>query len=196
MKAMLTLVIIVLLIGATGFSCSKKAEQDQPETDLTNKEINRDLDGGEGETQIADNRVISAITASCNLAEYPVRNLWDGRLSTAWVAKGKPRGIGDWVQFDLKGKYLVQALEIAPGFNFIKNGTDLFTANSSLRSATLTFSDGSRQTCEFDGDKREYSIPINVRTNWVRLTITDIYPGVKWDDTCISEMSLKVAGED
>jgi len=192
MKHRVLFAVLVLLVLVFAFACKAKAPAEKPVNDTQTGGQNASAAQQNVEKHLLLPQEIAGITASIDTQEYPLSNITDGRQTTVWVASGKPSGIGDWVQFSFNGTKDVQDLVITPGFDMVQNGKDLFTANNSLKRAMLTFADGTTQTVEFSGDERRCTIPVLKQTSSVRLTISEVFPGTKWKDTCIGEMSFNV----
>jgi len=187
MKQLTFLGLILLVILAVMPACKQKAKAESP-----NAAQAAPTAQSNNEKHLLWPQDIASVTASVDTQEYPLANINDGRQTTVWVASGKPSGIGDWVEFTFNGTKDIQDLVITPGFDMVQKGADLFTANNSLKRAVLTFADGSTQTVEFTGDERRCVLPVFKQTSSVRLTISEVFPGTKWKDTCIGEMSFNV----
>ncbi|MFO0744301.1 MAG: discoidin domain-containing protein [Myxococcota bacterium] len=119
------------------------------------------------------------------------KNLIDGRLGTSWQPLAKTGEASIEVVLATPGP--VAAVEIANGFQRQDALGDLFALNARAKTATLTFSDGSRETMTFAADARGF-----VRkdfaprtTSSIRITITEAYPGGRWkDDLALSEVRV------
>ena len=70
---------------------------------------------------------------------------------------------------------------------------DKFKQNNRVKKALLVFSNGQRIALDLaDTPKMQYFNFEPVPASQVRLIIENVYPGTKWDDTCISEIELHV----
>jgi len=156
------------------------------------------------------------VTVSTETAEYPKTNLTDMNLETAWIApKG---GINEWVEFTFKNQAGVSGFTIVNGYmksestyyenNRIKEiQLDIKEKKKEKANTfTFTFEDSEYQPLYFENliDRLDWidffdhvsddAISIYNNTDSenyiekVRITILDIYPGTKYNDSCISEI--------
>jgi len=77
-------------------------------------------------------------------------------------------------------------------YNSPRNG-DLFTANSHMRRLRVTFDGGGAGSFERDVavDQQEVVLNVDATARTVRVTALDVYPGTRWADLCISEISIE-----
>lgn len=147
--------------------------------------------------------------------KYGANNLMDGNPATAWVEGVKGYGVGEIVMIvdvDLK-----RAIQIWNGYgksealhkyngrvksantyvvrsqyggatqcgtvysNFLPVASSRVELKDHNGFQTLIVPDFEKETYEFQGSQREYDY-------WLALEILDVYPGTKWEDTCISEV--------
>ena len=119
---------------------------------------------------------------------YGPGNVVDEDLRTAWVEGKRGQGIGEFLTIDLGKPHKVSGLQVMNGYH--KN-IRLFKANSRVRSALLSFSDGSSrnvtlhdapgiQTLEFPA----------VEAKWVQFKINSVYKGSKYKDTAVTELRV------
>lgn len=138
---------------------------------------------------------VETITASSYLEEpqyglsHGTANLMDGDLSTAWVESAEGQGEGEAITLKLNGTYEVSGFTIYAGYQ--KNG-DIYAKNSRPARITVIFSDGSSQSMELSDingpQKITFGKPVN--TSSIRFVIDSVYPGNKYQDTAVSEISL------
>ena len=138
---------------------------------------------------------VETITASSYLEEpqyglsHGTANLMDGDLSTAWVESAEGQGEGEAFTLKLNGTYEVSGFTIYAGYQ--KNG-DIYAKNSRPARITVIFSDGSSQRMELSDingpQKITFGKPVN--TSSIRFVIDSVYPGNKYQDTAVSEISL------
>jgi hypothetical protein len=133
------------------------------------------------------------VTASSTLEPSKKRYLptyvTDDNYSTSWVEGKKGDGIGEWIK--LESNELKEVFEIC-----IANGyqeTDrLYLANNRLKKIKIEFSDGSSMIKEIPDYNNSRSNVISLgkstKTNFIKITILDVYKGTKYSDTCISEI--------
>lgn len=133
--------------------------------------------------------VMPSVTASSTNPKYPVANLMDGNPKTTWVAGPQGTGAGEFLTFTFNPATSLKTMNINPGFAMDDN---VWTGNNRLKEISLEFSDSSRKTVTFDGNRRFYSVELGKKNvSWVKLHIVSTFAGSKWADTCISEISFE-----
>jgi hypothetical protein len=113
-------------------------------------------------------------------AGYYFRKAVDGNPLTSWGTGGKFQG-SEWIQLYFDHPVILTQLELAIG---LQGDPGNFKSNGRVKTAELTFSDGTKQTVGFEdkmGFQRRTLFP--VRTRWVRISVTEIYPGAQGDFT-------------
>lgn len=121
---------------------------------------------------------------------YSHSNVLDGKTSTVWSEGVSGDGIGEWIEISTGGDIdKVNNIAISNGFT---KSTDLYYKNNRVKRANLEFSDGTNKIVEFkDGILDEQVIDIGGKeTSYIILTILDVYRGNKYQDTCISTISI------
>lgn len=146
---------------------------------------------------------------------YEAENVVDDEKDTAWIEGKKGYGKGEWISLSAAAEQTVCGIAIQNGF--IKSDRTL-ERNAQVKKATLTFSDGTKQSYEFQKNRYEtgvedwYSDCIifdkPVDTTEVKITIETAYQGKKFyqyweqkkgykakhgekcEDTCISEIKV------
>lgn len=120
---------------------------------------------------------------------HPARHVNDGDVGTAWVEGAKNDGIGEWIMLS-GGQQDLTGLSIINGY---AKSTDLYTKNNRVKKIRIELSDGTVlekslsdgtlgfQTINFDNQ---------VKIDFVKITVLDVYKGSKYSDTCISEIEL------
>lgn len=148
---------------------------------------------------------VYSVTVSSEQARYPKSALGDMNLETAWVGKK-----GDWIEFsferfsDLLGFCILngyhKSAETYEQNNRVKTiKMEIFRSEDEVATNYLEFQDNPYKLVSFDNFPREiyyydfFDDTINEKDNpksrkKIRFTIEDIYPGTKYDDTCISEI--------
>ncbi len=136
---------------------------------------------------------IVSVTASSTLREKHVQHvperIVDGKLTTAWVEAADGQGTGESVTVTFDGVYTVSAFTIHAGYHL---DTLRYTSNSRPKEVTVSFSDGTVYTFTLSDTMNGQTVllPEPVETDCVVLTILSVYPGSKYEDTCISEISF------
>ncbi len=129
-------------------------------------------------------------------SQYWAWSAIDGSLETTWAEAGRlghePEpsgpGIGEWIMLVFPETIEVQRIGVDVGFD---ESASYFTKNNRVKRATIVFSRGDSVELAFDDVRgvQMRDIP-PVRTTYVRLVIDDVYPGSRYDDTCISEIEV------
>ncbi len=139
----------------------------------------------------ADNWVMirSASTLFDRGNPYTVGNLWDRNYKTAWVEGKDDDGVGEWVEFSFDPGLVVKAVKIMNGY---AKDWDRYETNGKVKRALLSFDNGLSFEVTFNNnaiEPRIVELPAPVRTERFRLTILEVYPGSKYHDTCITEIT-------
>jgi hypothetical protein len=117
----------------------------------------------------------------------------DGDLSTAWVEGVDGPGIGESLTLTFDTTTPFYGIYLLPGYFATP---ELWEANNRIKKVQLTLSDGTSFTEEFEDIKQPMYIDTDrilggfPQIEWFRLTILEVYPGTRWDDTAISEITL------
>ena len=118
----------------------------------------------------------------------------DNRPETAWNVPG---GQGEWIMLSADTPQQIKGIRVLNGYTKFSPVYNMwiYYANSRPKDITLTFSDGSTLvhtlSDTFDNDNyiyQEIDFGGIKTTTWVKITINSVYPGSKWNDTCISEL--------
>ena len=119
---------------------------------------------------------------------YGAAFLNDGDTSTPWEEGVEGDGIGEQITYEPESGTKLQVIRIYPG-----NGRSdkAFQENNRPKTITLEI-DGKKQTLNFDdaGHFYTFSSKKPVTAKQVKLIIDSVYPGSKWQDTCISEVEF------
>ena len=119
---------------------------------------------------------------------YGAAFLNDGDTSTPWEEGVEGNGIGEQITYEPESGTKLQVIRIYPG-----NGRSdkAFQENNRPKTITLEI-DGKKQTLNFDdaGHFYTFSSKKPVTAKQVKLIIDSVYPGSKWQDTCISEVEF------
>jgi hypothetical protein len=141
-----------------------------------------------------------------NKNEYKLKNLFDDNLSTAWCEGAKGHGEGEWIEINFKNNVVISAIGIINGYT---KSDDLYKTNNRIKKIKLDIesveAEPKSETIELK-QKQFNDLNKNSRApfiNWladygdgfgsvkkVRLTILEVFPGTKYDDSCISELYL------
>jgi hypothetical protein len=112
---------------------------------------------------------------------------------TAWVEGATGPGVGEWITLTFPDVIEIHRISLDVGYDRDK---DIFFANNRIKKATLIFSNGEQIELEFADTRGMQTIPLvrapgpNIETTFVTIIIEDIYPGTKYDDTCLAEVEI------
>lgn len=140
---------------------------------------------------------IANVTATSYLAEpeYGLSHdpycVVDGSLSSVWVENAVGQGEGESITLQLDGIYQVSGFTIHAGH---QESWDLYDKNSRPASLLVRFSNetSSSQSVSLEDyfGQQQITFPSPVETSSVTFVIESVYPGYKYQDTVISEISL------
>lgn len=139
-------------------------------------------------------KIISSTSASSvyggdKLGQHIPENMYDGKLNTNWTEDASGSGISESVTFFFDDTYAVNKLHIYSGSHFNKTYYD---QNCRPKAIALTFSDGSIVHIQLEDTYDEQIITFDqyYYTNYIKLTIEDVYTGTKYLDTVIAELDF------
>ena len=135
------------------------------------------------------------ITASSELIEgktvYGAGNLANLALSSPWVEASKGYGIGDYIIFEPNCSHLY----FLNGYVSFEKPY-LYTANSRVKKIKLSFLDAPDQQpmiVEIKDTPNPQKISFGFRSKGkIKMEILEVYPGEKYQDTCINGIFLKI----
>lgn len=150
------------------------------------------------ENKYVDNFLISASSVLDMQAShsYEVENISDGDISTAWVEGVEGDGIGETIVFDFEGKETISGVEIYSGYH---SEVENYENNGKVTDFLLHFSDGTTVKCNLEDTLHQYiefGTPIiftfdqEIEADSVTLEIVGVESGLKYQDTCISEIKF------
>ena len=103
-----------------------------------------------------------------------------------WVEAVEGDGIGEYL--DIEFKKPSDELQILNGFVDFRR-KHLFKDNNRVKTILVESSEPKfSQEYELEDAAKYTSIKLPVKTNKVRITIKEVYPGNKWQDTCLSSI--------
>jgi len=150
-----------------------------------------------GDTQafVTQSVCVSSQLQSQSGNNYGIRSLVDDNASTAWCEGGLGGGIGETITIRMEDAAPPKQIMIRNGYaksnkSFRRNGRV-----KTLRVMAVSYDDVPQR--EFDvflEDSSRYQ-PIDISWNFenprlIELTITSIYPGSKYSDTCVSDLYM------
>ncbi len=122
-----------------------------------------------------------------NIVHLPERAI-DGDLETGWAEGASGQGIGESITVYFDRMYLVSGIEIYAGY---QRNNDLYNKNSRPKEVYVEFSDGSGESYILKdmNDVQNMKFANSVITDSITLRIDSVYPGNKYEDTVITEIS-------
>jgi hypothetical protein len=141
---------------------------------------------------------LATVSASSHLptdrwGQYQAWMATDGVLGTAWVEGVAGSGIGEWIELRFPGTVEIHSIRMDIGYD--KNA-DVFYKNNRIKRVTLVFSTGEQLELGFADGRGMQEIPLvrapgsNIETTSVKVVIEDVFPGWKYDDTCLAEIEV------
>jgi hypothetical protein len=119
-------------------------------------------------------------------------NKWnaDSEANSCWSEGVAGNGEGQWIEIAATVPVLLDTFEITNGLTASES---LFRSNNRIKKLDLSVNNGEPQAVELPDQMDPFDIkladsPDPVRT--IRLTIREVYPGTKYQDTCISRVRL------
>lgn len=135
------------------------------------------------------------VKASSELNEdstiYSADNATDDDLSTAWIEGTSGYGIGEYLLYESNEEVSISGLVITNGY---AKTQQILNDNAKVRMLELQFSDGSKFQCELNeypsilGYSDYISFGKEIKTKSVKVSILEIYEGLAYKDTGISEL--------
>lgn len=151
----------------------------------------KEVDKSSNYTVVSLSNIYAAKVSSAKLENtrlYSAFNLIDGDPKTAWVPTGNKSGIGEWVEFSFDDPMKVDSLKIINGYG---KSDATFMNNNRVKVAILEFSDGSKKTIKLKETSKSQIIQIGKKTRTIKLTISEVYKGKVYDDTCLSDIDIQ-----
>lgn len=151
-------------------------------------------DGEPGTWPVELQRRFTAQTAGSSalvLGEYgyPPMNAFNG-VSTAWAEAANGSGTGQWAQVTYGAPRDIQEVRILPGY---AKRPDLFYKYNRPKTLTLSFSDGTQTTVTLADEPSLQRFAVKATTEWVKVTIGEVYPGTTRDETYLSLVDVGAA---
>ena len=109
--------------------------------------------------------------------------------SGTWAEGVEGDGLNEWLKFDFVFPINITSIRIWNGLN---KSLALFRANGRVKKVLITASNGEEKMINLRDKFEEQSIPVSFSNavNWVKITILEVYPGLKYKDTCISGVTF------
>jgi hypothetical protein len=115
---------------------------------------------------------------------------WWNPQSIPWVEGEADAGIGSYIEIEYNSP--VKALSILTGF-VDKNNLKLYKENNRPKVITITdFDNNTEYTVDIQDYVHFSDITFENLTQHIKITIKDVYPGTKYNDTCITALVERV----
>ena len=157
----------------------------------------RDICWSAGPAQYADafHTCVSSVLKPSRASNYGPRNLADVKSETAWCEGVRGAGIGETITMHIEGGPAFRRLIFRNGYGKSRKA---YFDNNRVRAIEITTSEGIRVRKTLPDQVQDY--PINLPRpavhKWVRITILNVYPGHRYDDTCMDSVWPDFAYED
>ncbi|MCE1246340.1 MAG: hypothetical protein LWY06_06830 [Firmicutes bacterium] len=146
----------------------------------------------------ADESRVKASTILPPAKDYSPCNAFDGNPATAWAENAVGDGEGEWIWLNLtqtnnkeeERAFCLEQIGIVNG-NAKDNST--YRDYNRVRKAILQFDDGSQKIIELHDNMNTQWFDVNppAKCKSVKLIIKSVYRGLKYNDTCISDILFR-----
>ena len=102
-------------------------------------------------------------------------------------------GVGEWIELRFPGTAEIHSVSLDVGYD---QNADVFAKNNRIKRATLIFCNGERVELGFADRRGAQAISLvrapgpNIETTRVRVLIEEVFPGWKYDDTCLGQIEV------
>jgi hypothetical protein len=128
-------------------------------------------------------------------APFDAARLFDGLPETAWVVRTPKGGIGEYARFSLDSD--VRRIEVSNGYQRStvdfpdKDTWSYFGKNNRVKTLDIVRDNGSLVARLPLADTREVQrFNVSLPAGIYRAVISGIYPGSRWNDTCLGELGF------
>ena len=135
----------------------------------------------------------SALTPTSR-GDYRAPNLLDENPATSWNEGADGPGIGEWVRFEFDEPVVLTRIEFLNG---CQKDEERFYGHIRVRSLKLEYSGGYTQLVDLLDTMDAQAVTARSKaTEWLKMTITGVYPDYIWEDAALSEVRLfELAGQ-
>ncbi|MFH0975079.1 MAG: hypothetical protein V1874_04765 [Spirochaetota bacterium] len=123
--------------------------------------------------------------------DYSINNVLGGTWDTAWCVNGN--GIGEWIKvvipINLRERKGITNLYRILVVNGLGKNKELYFANNRVKRIEVETSGGEKVFLNLHDDDLELQrFKINIKAEWLKMTIKEIYKSNKYNDTCIGKI--------
>jgi len=135
----------------------------------------------------------SSVLPADRWGTYHAWSAIDDRLDSPWTEGVAGPGIDEWVMLTFPGEIEVWAIGLDVGYD---RDADLFRANNRIKRAVLVFSNGEEIEVAFSDTQGMQRTVLarapgpSIETTYVKIVIKEVYPGTRYDDTCLGEIEV------
>jgi hypothetical protein len=135
----------------------------------------------------------SSVLPSDRWGTYHAWSAIDDRLDSPWTEGVAGPGIGEWVMLTFPGEIEVWGIGLDVGYD---RDADLFRANNRIKRAVLIFSNGEEiEVTLSDTQGMQMTVLArapgpSIETTYIKVVIREVYPGTRYDDTCLGEIEV------
>jgi LysM repeat protein len=141
---------------------------------------------------------LATVSASSHLrtdrwGQYQPGMAVDGASESAWVEGVAGPGVGQWIMLSFPGTVEVHSVSLDVGYD---KSADVFAKNNRIKRATLIFSNGEQLGLGFADKRGLQTMSLarapgpSIRTTSIKVVIGEVFPGWKYDDTCLAEIQV------
>ncbi len=142
--------------------------------------------------------VVNQVTSSSYLIEETSNgsiisgpaNLFDGDTKTAWAEGITGTGIGESIIIPSQETSVVESIEFLNGYT---KSADLYDWNDRIKTIRIEFSDGTYEDYLLEDTFLDYQAIVfdkPVVTDYIKLTIIEVYEGSRYADCCLTEIKI------
>ncbi|GAA0178985.1 hypothetical protein SH2C18_19450 [Clostridium sediminicola] len=206
-KRLITMLVCIGLIAITVMTtgCGKTHEQAikinsssiEANDNISDKKSDISIEEPEVSDIVEIDKITFTVEASSTLQEtvsgktnvHSIINISNSDMSTAWVEGTKGDGIGEWISFNSNEKFNLDSLQLANGYSKSESS---YNKNNRVAEIEIISSKGDKRYFNFDDNTLTMQ---NCDVNFhditgVKIVITKIYKGTKYNDLCISELNF------
>jgi len=135
----------------------------------------------------------SSVYPSDRWGTYHAWSAIDGRVESPWTEGIAGPGVGEWIMLTFPETVEVLGIGLDVGYD---RDAGIFYANNRVKRATFVFSNGERITLDFADTRGVQMVHLvrapgpNIETTYVKMVIEEVYPGYRYNDTCLGEIEV------
>jgi hypothetical protein len=148
--------------------------------------------GDHWQFELTDFKVKASSTLAGDRYKADNVNKWSGDIdpNSCWAEGAAGNGEGEWLELNATVPVLLDTLEITNG---LATSEALFRANNRIKKLDLSINGAQPVTVQLPDQMDPFNIKLpdsKELVHSIRLTIREVYPGTKYQDTCVSRIRL------